>query len=271
MTVRNCELAYELLECSTTGEAGTPFVWGHGLSSSRADEDRLPLVDLTQIARDRQVVRYDARGHGESGSLTSPAQGDWVELALDQITLVDNLGLTNVMLGGASMGTATALHAALQLGERVEKLVLVIPPTAWESRRTQVDMYEQMASILETKGVEPLVQGLQQMPPPDPFIGDETWIPGATERLRAHDPRRLAAAFRGAAVADLPTPDQIKSIAAPALILAWTGDAGHPVSTAEQLGALLPNSETVISSTAQDMATWTDRTATFLASGNSRR
>jgi 3-oxoadipate enol-lactonase len=265
MTVRGCELAYELIGDASEHAPNTPFVWCHGLSSSRADEDRRPLINLAQIGERRSVIRYDARGHGESGDVASPQQGDWAELALDQIELMDQLGLGDVALGGASMGTATALHAALRLGGRVRKLILVIPPTAWESRRAQVELYEQMASILEAKGVEPLIQSLRMMPPPDPFVGDDEWLPNRIEALRGAKPGRLAAVFRGAAVADLPPPEETETIVAPTLILAWTGDPGHPVSTAEQLGQLLPNSELVFASTADELTTWTDRSVTFLA------
>lgn len=265
LTVRGCELAYELIGGSGDGDTGTPFVWGHGLSSSRADEDRRPLIDLAEVATRRQVLRYDARGHGDSGSLTASLQGDWSELALDQINLIDQLGLDEIALGGASMGTATALHAALRLGTRVQRLVLVIPPTAWESRREQVDLYEQMAAIVESKGVEPLIGGLQITPPPDPFVGDDVWLSNRIEALRAAVPERLAAVFRGAALADLPPGDELRTIVAPALILAWTGDPGHPMSTADRLGDLLPNSEVVSASTAEEFATWTDQTIEFLA------
>ncbi|RLE17128.1 MAG: alpha/beta hydrolase, partial [Actinobacteria bacterium] len=79
LTVRGCELAYELIGGPGHDGTGTPFVWGHGLSSSRADEDRRPLIDLAEVAASRRVLRYDARGHGESGSLTTSVQGDWSE------------------------------------------------------------------------------------------------------------------------------------------------------------------------------------------------
>jgi len=197
--------------------------------------------------------------------LTTSSQGDWSELALDQIELIDHLGIDDVMLGGASMGTATALHSALRLGNRVKNLVLVIPPTAWESRALQVDLYEQLASILEAKGIDPLIRGLKLTPPPEPFLDDDSWYPNRETALRAASPHRLAAVFRGAAVADLPPPELIETIDAPTLILAWTGDPGHPTSTADRLDELLPNSELVVTSTASDLASWTARTIEFLA------
>lgn len=262
--VRGCTLAYDLIEPPTDVGPRVPLVWAHGLSSSRADDQQLPLVDLERLAHERPVLRYDARGHGASGDLAEPAQGAWAELALDLIGLIDHVAFDDVVLAGASMGTATALHAALRLGERVEQMVLVIPPTAWESRRTQTDTYLQMANVVERDGIDPLIAGMAAVAPPDPLAGDDRWIDKRRAALGAASPTRLAAIFRGAALADLPDPDTLRSIEAPTLVLAWSGDPGHPVSTAEQLGELLPNAEVVISSTATELASWTDRTATFL-------
>jgi 3-oxoadipate enol-lactonase len=258
--IRGCDFAYDLLG---TG-AATPFVWGHGLTSNRASEDRMPIVDLSQLAAGRQVLRYDARGHGESGDLQRSAEGAWSELALDQIALIDELGLDKVALGGASMGTATALHAALQLGDRVEQLILTIAPTAWASRAEQIGLYEQMAQAVEAQGVAPLVHGVRTMPPPDPFTDDAEYVERRVEGLEAVDTVRLASMFRGAGHADLPAEDVLRALTMPTLILAWTGDTGHPVSTAERLGELLPKSKVVVASTRAELDTWTQRCVDFL-------
>ncbi|MGK0276525.1 MAG: 3-oxoadipate enol-lactonase [Ilumatobacter sp.] len=260
--LRDRDFSYDL----SGGGAATPFVWGHGLTSSRASEDRMPLIDCSRLATGRQVLRYDARGHGESGDLMRPEEGAWSELALDQIALIDELGLDKVALGGASMGTATALHTALRLGDRIERLILTIPPTAWASRAEQIGLYEQMAQAVETQGVAPLVYGAKTMPPPDPFIGDAEYVARRVEGLEAADTVRLAAMFRGAGHADLPVEDALPALLMPALILAWTGDTGHPVSTAERLGELLPNSQVVLASTRAELDTWTQRCADFLDS-----
>lgn len=264
-SIRGCRLDYDVIEASESPSDATPVVWTHGLSSSRADDAEMPLVDLERLATERQVLRYDARGHGLSGDLTDPAAGAWAEMANDLIGLIDHVGYDRVVLAGASMGTATSLHAALHLGARVERLVLVIPPTAWETRRNQMDAYLQMADVLERKGVEPLIAGMAAVAPPDPFVGDDAWRTKRSTALRRAAPDRLAAVFRGAALADLPDPEALRTIEAPALVLAWSGDPGHPVSTAERLGELLPDADVVISSTATELATWTDRTAAFLA------
>lgn len=261
--LRGVRLSYNIVGDSDAD--GTPFVWGHGLTSSRAAEDAFPLVDSSIIGQRRPVLRYDARGHGLSGDLAGPSDGDWAALAMDQIALIDHLGWNDVGIGGASMGTATALHAALALGDRVDGLVLVIPPTAWETRAAQVDLYEQMAAAVLRDGTGVLEAGARATPPPDPFVGDDSWLDRRLSALGAADPQRLAAVFRGAGTADLPPPEAIATITAPTLILAWSGDPGHPVSTAERLGQLLPESSVVISSTRDDLDTWTSRCSDFLA------
>jgi pimeloyl-ACP methyl ester carboxylesterase len=261
ITIRNCELAYD--DAGPGGEV--PFVWGHGLTSSMASEDEFPLVDTNVLRASRRVIRYDARGHGASGELAAAEEGGWDRLALDQVALLDALGVGDVVVGGASMGAATALHAAALLGDRLKGLVLVIPPTAWETRSEQAQMYETMANIVETKGVEPLIAASANMAPPDPFLADPaTYKARRAESLRSADPTRLAGVFRGATGADFPAEDAVATIIVPTLILAWSGDPGHPVSTADRLAELMPHSEVSIAATMTDMSTWTEQVATFL-------
>ena len=264
--VRGIDLAYEDVG-PTDDDApdAAPLVWGHGLSRSVAEDDQFPMIDWQRIRRTRRVVRFDARGHGESGPLASPVDGAWDRLALDEVGLIEALSLPEVVLGGASMGTATALHAALNLGDRVRGLVLTIPPTVWNTRSGQARLYEAMAQIVDEGGVEPLIEASAAVPPPDPFAEIDDFNQLRAASLRRADPKRLAAVFRGAAHADLPGPDAVATIAAPTLILAWSGDPGHPVSTAERLADLLPNAELSVASTLGELFAWTDRVADFLS------
>lgn len=270
--IRGIDLAYE--DAGPTDDDappyGTPLVWGHGLTRSIAADDLFPMIDWPRIRRRRWVVRFDARGHGESGDLTEPGEGAWDQLALDELDLIEALGLPEVVLGGASMGTATALHAALspRLHGQLRGLVLTVPPTAWESRSDQAQIYEAMAAMVETGGVEPLIEASAGMAPPDPFAEIEQWHDLRAESLRRADPQRLAAAFRGASHADLPSREEVATIAAPTLILAWSGDPGHPVSTAEALVELMPNATMQVTSTLEGLFAWTDAVEAFLSDPN---
>lgn len=258
--VRGFDLDFDV---SGGGDA-PPLIWGHGLTGSRGQSAAFPLVDLGPAERHRSVVRYDARGHGLSSILDDPTKGSWAELALDQIALIDHLGYDRVTIGGISMGAGTAIHAALRLGDRLDRMVLVIPPTGWEERAPQVALYEQMANIVEAKGPKTLLAASTELPPPDPFVGSSYHADQRAATLGAADPARLAACFRGAAYADLPPLDQLATITAPTLVLAWSGDPGHPVTTAERLGATLPNVQVAVASTRAEFDGWSDTLHAFL-------
>lgn len=244
--------------------SGPTMIWGHGLTSSREAEDESAFVDWATIRRSTDVVRYDARGHGESGYSDEASTYAWSDLAVDQLALADTLGIDRFVSGGASMGTGTALHVAELAPERVSALVLVIPPTAWETRAEQVDMYETMAQIIERRGVETLIRAGTDRPVPDPYADDDTWWTRTADRMRSLDPAVYAGIMRGAAYAQLPDREAVAAISVPTLILAWTGDPGHPVSTADELHRLIVDSRLHLASTADELATWSDRIAEFV-------
>lgn len=257
VTVRGARIAYE-----QSGH-GPALVWGHGLSQSRADESVLSLVDWPRVPA--RVTRYDARGHGESESTPDLDGYSWAALAADQLALADALGIDRYIAGGASMGCGTALHAAVQMPDRLIGLVLVIPPTAWETRAAQADLWGQSAAVIESDGVEPMIEARAAIAPPDPFAHDAGYRERSAAATRRWDPARLAHVLRGAARADFPARDDIARITAPTLILAWTGDPVHPTATADELSRLLPHAERHDASTSADLATWTDRLAAFVS------
>jgi pimeloyl-ACP methyl ester carboxylesterase len=248
------------LACSLLGH-GRPFVWGHGLTSSRANEDQRRLFDWSRLSdAGTQVVRYDARGHGQTGGPADPSAYEWTQLADDLLALMDHLDIDRAAAGGASMGCASLLHAAVRAPERFERLVLVIPPTAWETRPAQATAYEASASYVEEAGKAAWMAAADCLPkpaifdvvPPTPFDAD------ISEEL-------LPFVLRGAAASDLPAPDALAALDHPALVLAWTTDPGHPVSTAERLAELLPNAELHVAETLAEVLTWSPRVADFLA------
>ena len=255
--IRGCDLAVD------HRGSGPDVVWGHGLTSSMASEDDLGLFDFDALRQHHRVLRYDARGHGESGSTDDGYH--WRDLAVDQLALADELGIGEYVAGGASMGCATALHAAVIAPERIRALVLVIPPTAWETRAAQAGTYRTMADLVEAGEHELLLQGAALRPPPDPLADEPRWTERFAELLAAADPVRLARVFRGAATADLPTPEEIAALDVPTLLLAWTGDPGHPASTAARLQELMPHAALALAATPDGLASWTDRVARFLA------
>ena len=68
----------------------------------------------------------------------------------------------------------------------------------------------------------------------------------------------------GHELANLPPAVELEAIHAPALILAWTEDPGHPISSAEEVARRLPNSQLHIAQNAAEVATWTEEIRTFV-------
>jgi 3-oxoadipate enol-lactonase len=258
LTVRGVDLHHDL------AGLGPTMIWGHGLTSSQSREDATGLVDWARVREHARVLRYDARGHGDSESTADPGDYHWRALAHDQLALADALDIERYIAGGASMGCATALHAAVLAPERVSALVLVIPPTAWATRAAQQQGYEVSARLVEQGQLDLLVQGARATPSPDPLVDEPAWKDGFEQMIRSTDPVRLARIFRGAAITDLPEPDAIAAIDVPTLILCWTGDAGHPFSTAERLAELIQGSHIAVASTSGQLAGWTSRIVRFL-------
>jgi len=150
--------------------------------------------------------------------------------------------------------------------ERVRGLVLVIPPTAWETRAAQAEQWAQSAALLRGPGgVEAAIEASRARPVPDPYVGDEERRARVEAGMRSWDPERLAHVMQGAAYANFPDRDAVAAITTPTLILAWTGDPVHPMSTAEELAGLIPHARMEVASTVPEVEAWTTAVAEFVA------
>jgi len=246
--------------------AGRPFVWTHGFTNSMALEDELGTSALLRGHAGVQLVRYDARGHGRSAPGRDDTASAWSQLAVDLLELTDRLGLQRPVAGGASMGTATTLHAAVRAPDRFAALVLVVPPTAWETRKAQADLYRGGAGLLEARGVGAYLEAARAAYRQRPMPGfDEAAYEKILESLGAFAPADLARIMRGAAASDLPDPAVLRQIRTPALIVATRSDPGHPLSTAERLAELLPRAALRVVESLLELGSARGELARFLA------
>ncbi|MFE0730860.1 alpha/beta fold hydrolase [Streptomyces antibioticus] len=97
---------------------GVPLVFVHGWTANRHRWDH----QLAHFAEKRRVVRFDLRGHGESGGAGVKTVA---ELANDLIALLDHLKIERCVLIGHSMGGMISQTVALTHPERVERMILV--------------------------------------------------------------------------------------------------------------------------------------------------
>lgn len=237
---------------------GLPAVQLHGLNSSRRREVERRR-DLTAGQHGLQVLRYDARGHGESTGTSDPADYGWPRLTEDLLTLLDHEFPGRTVHGvGQSMGSATLLSAAVAEPSRFRSLTLGIPPTVWQWRDGQARIYELAARQVERWGgarwaeithrapSSPAIDPAQACLPPE--IAD-AWLP---------------AAFRGAAATDLPSREEVAAIEIPVLLLAWPLDDSHPLEVAEELADLFPGARLEVAHTPAQVAEWPERVGCFI-------
>jgi pimeloyl-ACP methyl ester carboxylesterase len=254
------------LNVNTIG-AGIPLIWGHGLTLSMAVEDKVSGgIQWEKLANEARIVRYDARGHGLSEVSDAAQDYHWSNLAQDMLALADSFGFESFIASGQSMGCATSIYAALAAPERIKALVLVTPPTAWETRAAQADFYDKEADLIEAHGIEGLITMMMQTPvavtwqmQAYPDMG-----PAYLAGLRTFNPKALTQILRGAKLCDLPERAELKAITMPTLILAWTDDPAHPVFSAEEIASLVPNAQISIAQNADDAARWTQQIHDFI-------
>lgn len=98
--------------------AGSPVVLLHGGLLGRAQWD----AEFAALAAGRRVVRFDARGHGDS---PAPA-GDFAHHE-DLIAVLDHLGVERVAAVGLSLGARTIIDAAILHPHRFTAVLLASP------------------------------------------------------------------------------------------------------------------------------------------------
>ncbi|HEY1178222.1 MAG TPA: alpha/beta hydrolase [Phytomonospora sp.] len=255
LTRDGASIAYEV-----TGDG--PLVgYAHGVFLSRAAVRRLELLDLDALGEGRRLLTYDQRGHGRSTGRSVAADYRFENFTADLLGVLDAIDPGGpVDFTGSSLGCAVALHAAVAAPERFRRLVLMIPPVAWETgpnpaRRWYTDAADRIehdgaAAWREAWAAADPLPIFADYPKFDmtPEIGDDL----------------LAPILRGIGESDLPAPEAVAAITQPALILTWDTDPLHPVATAERLHDLLPDSRLYVARSAGDVQTWSRRIGEFL-------
>jgi pimeloyl-ACP methyl ester carboxylesterase len=263
MQVNNLEFNVQV-----SGE-GETFVWGHGLSASIEAEDLLDWFQWHRFPDSIKLVRYDARGHGKSELSKKPEDYHWRNLAKDMLAVADGVGAKKFIAGGSSMGCATAICAAIEAPERMKAMVLVIPPTAWETRAAQGAIWNRFAlfgRLLGGKGMGKMMgKNIDRMLPQWLIDAEPERMEGVFQGMAAQKSSALWNIFKGAGLTDLPPREEFRALVdIPCQILAWVGDPTHPVSSAEEVHRLLPKSELFIAQGYEDFKTIPQRMRDFV-------
>lgn len=116
-----CRLAWSLMDLTPpwTTPRGT-IVMHHGIGADRHIFD----LWLPRLLPQWRVLRFDMRGHGESGRPERSVPLDLDRLSDDLLAVMDCAGVTRGHVVGESIGGTVALHTALRAPERVMTLTI---------------------------------------------------------------------------------------------------------------------------------------------------
>jgi pimeloyl-ACP methyl ester carboxylesterase len=224
-------LAYEV-----HGDGDRVVLYLHGLLF---DANLNLGIARSLAARGHRVVLLDLLGHGQSDK---PARASRyrMDLYVEQVlALLDELDITEAVLGGVSLGANVSLLAAVAAPERVRGLVLEMPvleratPSAaltfvplllaLHYARAPVRMLGRLAGRVPRTGVGPL----------DSLV-----------HAASTDPDVLAAVLHGVLLGPTaPTLEQREALKVPVLVLAHRADPIHPFSDASALVRQLPDAQ----------------------------
>lgn len=187
------------------------------MSNSLGTDVTMWQPQMPALAQRFRVLRYDTRGHGQSG--LSPGDYHVDRLGKDVVTLMDALDIPQAMFCGLSMGGMTGMWLGVHAPERFTKLVLcntaakIGTPEVWNTR----------IAAVRQGGMAAIVPGVIQRWFTDGFVKAQ---PAAVEAisavLLATKPEGYCAAC--GAVRDMDQRDSIKAIRLPTLVIAGTHD-----------------------------------------------
>lgn len=238
-----------------------PLIWMHGMLGSVESDSIYSLVDLHRLSQLVKLIRYDACDKSPDGDFSWPAMVN--ELS----HVIQSLNGEEIMLGGISMGSGTALFTALRNPEKVKALILVTPPPAWEVRVPVQDLYEKIGQRAQPDRLpEFLKRIIQRNPDPPKFFEEQ--FPGTREKLlqlrQSFHPAYYYSIYHGGAVSDFPEREQLAGLRVPTFIVADPDDPNHPVEVARELHSLISGSELHLVSDFMDYQELQENVSEFL-------
>ena len=242
-----CDLGAHHLAYDISGPEDRPAVLlSHCFAGNRHVWDaQLPALSAYR------VIRYDARGHGESGLPPGPYRLD--DLADDAVALLDALGIEQAHVFGISMGGRTARNLALRYPRRVASLGLITTTYMADAAERQTRQ-ERVAAVL---GDGVAAQHDHNM---------SRWFTEQALRDQIPGARTMSAAYRSfspqafewishAILHDVEDADNLKNLTMPTLIVASPDDPGVPCEASEHMRDAIPKAEFHWLSPARHLAT----------------
>ena len=200
------------------------------LAHPLAADLRIWALQMPLLLRHFRVLRFDARGHGDTSATSAPYTLG--QLADDALGLLDHLGITRTHWIGLSMGGMVAQAIALKRPGILDRIVLADSTSRRPANAAAI--WAERIAAARARGMSAIVA---------PTL--ERWF---TPAYRAVNPDLMewvaeqisATSVEGycgccAAISQIDMLDRLKEIDAPALIMAGDRDHSTPPEMSEQM------------------------------------
>lgn len=188
-----------------------------------------------ELGKKFTVLRYDARGHGQ----TSAPEGSYnfPQLVDDLVGLLDVLKIGRTHFVGLSMGGMLGQHFALAHPDRLDRLAIVsstshVPP---EARA----LWDERIAIARAQGMQAHVESTLARWFTAPYRAAHPEVMARIGALVAATPVAGFAGW-GAAICTLDLTEKLGAIKAPTLVMVGAEDAGTPPAASRAIAAAIP-------------------------------
>lgn len=191
---------------------GEPVILIHGFIANHNLQWKAPGI-VKELAKRRQVIALDARGHGASGK-PHDTESYGAEMAEDVVRLMDHLKIQKAHVAGYSMGALITGKLLATHPERLRSAAFGGAAAMLNGPPGDLDVLAE--SIEKKQSLAPLLRFLS--PEGRPALTDEQIAATSRMALSFNDPKALAAVARG--MKNLAVrPEQLKGAKVPALVL----------------------------------------------------
>jgi pimeloyl-ACP methyl ester carboxylesterase len=198
---------------------GEPVLLIHGFTMN-ANTQWAPII--RELKDQYRVIAIDNRGHGRSDKPHEPDKYG-MEMVLDQVRLLDHLGIEKAHVVGYSMGGFITSKLITTHPDRVKSAVLGGAGWTRENDNGRFSMLSELADSLEAgRGIGPLIKNLT--PPGQPIPGDDQIKVMNDMVMLMNDPKALACVIRGMGPGLAITEEQLKANQVPTLALIGGSD-----------------------------------------------
>jgi 3-oxoadipate enol-lactonase len=207
------------------GRDGAPALM---LSNSLGTDLHMWDDQAAEFAKHFRLVRYDRRGHGQSGAPKGPYSME--RFGRDVIAVLDALGIKKTNWCGLSMGGMVGQWLGANAPDRIEKLVLSNTNSYYADKTPWTDRIK----FVEANGLAPMVDANMARWFTDGF---RKRAPEAIARMKDMFVATKVPGYVGccAAIVDMDFRASNPRITAPTLVIVGSHDAATPPSAGEAI------------------------------------